>query len=373
MDKKITCGVLDVEIRQSGPIPLDASFQCARGELLVLVGPSGSGKTTVLRAIAGLMQPAAGKIVSGDKTWFCSDARIDVTPQERRVGFVFQDYALFPHLTAEANVAIAVPGGDALRQRTHAKRLLSQVNLDGLEARFPNELSGGQRQRVALARALAREPDVLLLDEPFSAVDQLTRERLKRELADLREILDIPIVLVTHDLNEAWSLADRISVLHRGRTIQTAAPDDLRLRPLSPMVARLIGHTNLFSGVVKRQSGNAERGLIEWNGCDIEVENTDEFATGAAVSWLIASDQVVLHRRGRPSRGERENPVSGTVRVASRLGEQTLVTLCLEGTEQSELNFAIATHAARRNGVGAGVEVSVSLLASGIHLMAPET
>ena len=207
---------LSVRLEQRAPIPLDAGLEVAAGELLALVGPSGSGKTTVLRCIAGLHRPAAGHVRCGDAAWFDAAAGIDLPPQARSVGLVFQNYALFPHLSALENVATALGHLPREARGARASALLDRVHLAGLEARRPAELSGGQQQRVAVARALAREPKVLLLDEPFSAVDQVTRRKLQRELAELRRGLAIPMILVTHDLEEAAMLADRLALLHHG-------------------------------------------------------------------------------------------------------------------------------------------------------------
>jgi molybdate transport system ATP-binding protein len=162
---------------------------------------------------------------------------------------VFQSYGLFPHMTALGNVTAAMGHVEAGRREARGRELLDLVNLGGLEARRPAELSGGQQQRVAVARALAREPKVLLLDEPFSAVDKATRQRLYREIAELRRTLDMPVVLVTHDLDEAIMLADRMAVLHRGRTLQTGTADEVTMRPVSPEVARLVDLRNLFEGI----------------------------------------------------------------------------------------------------------------------------
>ncbi len=231
---------------------------------MALVGPSGSGKTTVLRAIAGLYRPVSGRIAAGGDTWFDGERGLVVSPQVRAVGLVFQDYALFPHLSALGNVRLAMLRLPEPERSRQAAALLARVHLDGLEARNVDRLSGGQRQRVALARALARDPKVLLLDEPFSAVDRMTRERLKEELTSLRRSLDIPIVLVTHDLEEAQALADRICVIHAGTTLQTGTPDDVRLRPISPLVARLMGNTNVFEAVIERASSPCVEGRIRW-------------------------------------------------------------------------------------------------------------
>ncbi len=207
---------LSVAFRAEGPIPLDVAFDVAPGELLALVGHSGSGKTTILRSIAGLWTPATAQVRAGGAVWLDTGARINLPSHRRHAGFVFQSYALFPHMTAAQNVLAAM----AKPNRAEALRLLDLVNLQGLEARRPAELSGGQQQRVALARALARKPAVLLLDEPFSAVDRATREKLHAEIIALRAHLAMPVVLVTHDMNEAQLLADRILVIDTGRVVR---------------------------------------------------------------------------------------------------------------------------------------------------------
>ena len=178
--------IIDVYLKQDGPIHLDVKFSCATGEILVILGPSGSGKTTILRSIAGLYTPATGKISTNNGSWFDSERGENLAIQKRETGMVFQDYALFPHLTALNNITVALSHLDKDRQVSSAEELLERVNMQGLGARYPHQLSGGQQQRVALARALARDPKVLLLDEPFSAVDQQTRRKLVRELVQLR-------------------------------------------------------------------------------------------------------------------------------------------------------------------------------------------
>lgn len=357
---------LRVRLKQAGPIVLNAEFDCARGELLALVGPSGSGKTTLLRAIAGLYRPAEGHIQCDDALWFDTATRRCLSVQQRRVGMVFQDYALFPHLSAERNVTIAMGHVPRDERRARAHELLARVRLHGLESRYPAQLSGGQRQRVAVARALAREPRVLLLDEPFSAVDQVTRRRLQRELALLRESIDTPMLLVTHDLDEANALADRLCVLHAGRTLQAGSPESLFRRPATPQVARLLDKHNVFHGEVIDESG------LQWGPWRIEVAaRLDGWLPGQRITWYVPPSDVVLHRRDRPSRGERENPVHGHVAELIVLGGVALVTLAFTHTGDT-LRFEIATHAARRNGLARGEPVTISLLAQGIHPMRAE-
>jgi molybdate transport system ATP-binding protein len=231
---------LDVTIRQDGPIPLDVSLTCATGEMLALVGPSGSGKTTTLRTIAGLYRPASGRVRAGDTVWFDSAAGINLPPHRRRVGLVFQQHALFPHMTAAGNVMAAMGHRPKAERRAAALRLLELVHLHGLDGRYPAELSGGQQQRVAVARALAREPDILLLDEPFSSVDRRVRRALHAELRALRAAIAVPILLVTHDLDEAAGLADTMAVIDRGAIIQTGPPAEVLRHPASARVAEAL-------------------------------------------------------------------------------------------------------------------------------------
>jgi len=362
---------LEVELRQDAPIPLDAAFSCAPGEVLALVGPSGSGKTTVLRAIAGTYRPRGGRVAVNGETWFDSAAGRDVPAHRRAVGMVFQSYALFPHMTAQGNVEAALGHLPARDRAGRARDLLARVHLAGLEARWPAELSGGQQQRVALARALAREPAVLLLDEPFSAVDKATRLRLYREIAELRAGLDMPVVLVTHDLDEAAMLADRLAVLHRGRTLQTGTPDEVAMRPVSTEVARLIDQRNLFEGRVVGHDRDRKVTILDWAGRSLEVALDPSRGEGAAVAWLVPDGFVVLHRRDRPSRGEHENPVPGQVETMLAIGQVAHLTLRPDHDPSLPLHFSVPLHVARRNAVAPGVAATVSLLAEGIHLMSP--
>ncbi len=366
-------GALSVKISQDAPIPLDFELECVPGELVVLVGPSGAGKTSLLRAIAGLLPLSTGDVRIGNTHWFSSDQSINLRPQKRSVGFVFQDYALFPHLSAEDNVAIAIDKTVPDKERKQrARDLLSLVNLEDLDARRPAALSGGQRQRVALARALARDPQVLLFDEPFSAVDQMTRERLKRELVALRQRLKIPMILVTHDLQDAMALADRIAVLYRGKLLDVGSPDRIRLQPNSRLVARLMGESNLFSGEIIRASQNAQHGALRFGDVTLDVVETGAWVEGDQVTWMVPSEHVVLQTPGRASEGAKENPVQGCITSMTRLGENTAVALELDAKAGAVLNLSLRNHTVARNSLAPGVRVTVSILAKGVHVMAAD-
>ena len=220
------------------------SLEAAPGEFLALLGPSGSGKTTLLRVIAGLEQPDAGGVE------FEGQDFLRQSPRERRVGLVFQHYALFRHMTVAQNVAFGLkvrpskdrPGRKEINERVTT--LLGLVQLDGLEKRFPAQLSGGQRQRVALARALAIEPRVLLLDEPFGALDAKVRKELRRQLRRIHEETGVTTIFVTHDQEEAMDLADRVVVLSEGEIVQVGKPAELEANPASPFVFTFLGDHN---------------------------------------------------------------------------------------------------------------------------------
>jgi sulfate transport system ATP-binding protein len=228
------------------------------GELVALLGPSGSGKTTLLRMIAGLEQPDSGSVLFHGEDATFADVR------ERQVGFVFQHYALFGHMTIFENIAFGLrvrpratrPGEQVIRRKV--MDLLGLVQLDPLAGRYPHQLSGGQRQRVALARALAVEPKVLLLDEPFGALDAKVRKELRRWLRRLHDEMHVTSVFVTHDQEEAMEVADRIVVMNEGRIEQVGAPDEVYDRPATPFVLKFLGDVNLFHGRAGLAPGHDE-------------------------------------------------------------------------------------------------------------------
>ena len=252
----------------------DVSLDIRSGELIALLGPSGSGKTTLLRLIAGLEMPSAGSIFFGNE-----DAS-HRTVQERNVGFVFQHYALFKHMSVADNIGFGLrvrsrgkrPGRADIRRR--ASELLDLVQLSGLEKRFPSQLSGGQRQRVALARALAIEPRVLLLDEPFGALDAKVRRELRRWLREIHERTGHTTVFVTHDQEEALELADRVVVMSQGRIEQVGTPDEVYDRPGSPFVFSFIGESSALPVTV-------EGGRVFLDGTPLALDSAGTAPEGA--------------------------------------------------------------------------------------------
>lgn len=277
----------------------DVSLKVETGELVALLGPSGSGKTTLLRIIAGLENPTQGAILFGGEDAAARDARA------RQVGFVFQHYALFRHMSVLENVAFGLrvrpratrPSKAEIKDRAHT--LLKLVQLDGLAGRFPAQLSGGQRQRVALARALAVEPKVLLLDEPFGALDARVRQELRAWLRRLHDDLHITSVFVTHDQEEALEVADRIVVMNKGRIEQIGTPEDVYEQPANPFVMNFLGSVNLFHARV--HDGEAEVGphaptpvgYVRPHELDIARDGGDALAVGAVVRHIHAVGPTV--------------------------------------------------------------------------------
>ena len=373
--------MLEVSLKNTGPIPLDAQFDCANGELLALVGPSGSGKTSVLRAIAGLLKSAVleGRVAVGstvaEDVWFDSAARLNRPPQQRRVGLVFQHYALFPHLTAIENIALAARSDYA---KSEFDQLFERMGLAGLQQRRPHELSGGQQQRVALARALAREPQVLLLDEPFSAVDAPTRQTLYRELAALRQRVAIPMVLVTHDLNEARRLADRVVILDGGASLQIGPPAKVFASPRNARVAALVGIANHFQGRFFTAGAGGEDlpgvGRLAWLDAgsdatlDLHVIDKNRIDNGASVSWVLAGELIDVVAPGALVAAG-YNRVACLLSEVLPLGEISLCTLRISALPQEKLTLNLSGALLRQLGAGPGARLDLVIPPAAVHIM----
>jgi ABC-type Fe3+/spermidine/putrescine transport system ATPase subunit len=289
---------------------LRCSLEVERGQIVSLLGPSGCGKTTILRMIAGFETPDSGSIMISDK---------DVTatrPYERNVGIVFQDYALFPHMTVEQNIAYGLRrrGFPATQRLERVRSLLELVQLPELGGRKPHQLSGGQQQRVALARALAINPDVLLLDEPLSALDAKLRQELRVELKEVLRKVGAATIVVTHDQEEAMSLGSSVIVMNKGRIEQIASPSDIYARPINRFVAEFVGRSNWFSGTFGG-AGDTQRFSTD-DGLVLTLLPDRKFGVGA---WdvCVRPERVKIVRSDGPKEA---NCVSGTVLEASHLG-----------------------------------------------------
>jgi molybdate transport system ATP-binding protein len=353
---------LALKLGHDGP-PLDLDVTLPAGEIVGIVGPSGSGKTSILRCIAGLLRPRHGHIALGGDVWLDSARGVDRPTRERPIGYVAQSYGLFPHLTALGNVACSLSHMAPEERERRAHACLAQAHVAGLDDRLPRELSGGQQQRVAMARALAREPRLLLLDEPFSSVDRSTRKRLYVELKRLHEELKATVLLVTHDLDEAALLVTHLCLIQRGRVVQQGATHDVLTRPATIAAARLLDLPNLFDGMVE---GTSEARRLAWGPHRLEVPDGAAFGVDGALAWTILPSRVVLHRVDRPSRGEHENPVAARIADVVTLGDDVIARLEPHGLPDVRLTLKVSLHVAQRNALAAGRDVTVSLLREAI-------
>ncbi|WP_135305935.1 ABC transporter ATP-binding protein [Haloarcula amylovorans] len=302
----------DLAVAYDGVTALEGvSLSIEEGEFFTLVGPSGCGKTTMLRSIAGLETPSAGRIAIDGR-----DVTDDPT-EDRNVGMVFQNYALFPHMSVRENVAYGLQFHDVDDGRDEDERvskLLDLVDLASFGDREPTQLSGGQQQRVALARALAPEPDVLLLDEPLSALDAQLREELRVQIKNLQQALDITTVYVTHDQAEALAISDRIAVVQDGTVEQVATPESVYRDPASRFVAEFVGDNNVFAGKVTE--GGSQLAV---DGATLPLPNWADARDGESVALSVRPESISLE--GIDTVTTDETTLDATVRTAEFLGD----------------------------------------------------
>jgi iron(III) transport system ATP-binding protein len=314
----------------------DFTLDVEAGSLVALVGPSGCGKTTALRAIAGFEQPVTGSIrIRGNVV---ADENTMTAPEHRNVGMVFQEYALFPHISVAENVGYGVRGSDRVRR---VKEVLELVGLEDFGERFPHELSGGEQQRVALARALAPEPDVVLLDEPFSNLDAPQRERMRRELRKILKAARVTAILVTHDQAEALAIADVIAVMNDGHIRQVGTPDEVYAAPVSPWVAEFLGDAAILDGTASNGSVDTVLGSVP-----------TVLSDGAAARVMIRPEWIM------PTASD-----DGSSLVVDRefYGHDQLMEIELAGGELVEA--LVPT----RNGIHVGDRVDIELAASIVY------
>ena len=290
--------MLRVEARaRLGALHLDVALEVPPGRCLALAGPSGAGKTSVLRVAAGLLRPEHGRVMCGDAVWLDTERGIDREPERRGCGYVFQDYALFGHMSAWQNVAYPLRGTSRGERRTRAQELLERFGIGELAGARPRTLSGGERQRVALARALAREPRALLLDEPLSALDARTRAAAGRELAGVLGAAGVPALLVTHDFTEAALLGDEVAVLDGGRILQRGAASQLAAEPASPFVADFTGAV-VLTGVAHPAAGDVTRIELDGGGTVTALDRATGPVAVSVYPWEIALAPPESHDPG---------------------------------------------------------------------------
>ena len=315
---------------------LDVSWS-AEESVVALVGPSGAGKSLTLHCLAGLVPPDRGCIVVNERVLFDSAAGVDLPTRARRLGYVFQGYALFPHLPVEDNVAFGLKGLPRDERAERTGQVLGRLGLTGLERRYPSELSGGQQQRVALGRALAVDPDLLLLDEPLSALDAPLRRQLRQDLARTIREWGKATVLVTHDLAEAYQIADRVVIYEAGQVLEAAPKSELLWQPTSERVARLIGMRNVLRGTVVKATPEIIQ--LHWRGQTLEAVNSPSRlflpVPGTPLAFFIRPEYVRLVRKDRPNPDPLHHMNLMHGEVVGEVDEGTTWTLLFKLTEPS--------------------------------------
>jgi molybdate transport system ATP-binding protein len=352
--------LLHAELRTTlGDLDLEVALSAEPGRCLALAGPSGAGKSTVLRAIAGLLRPDHGVVSCGAETWLDTARSIDVPPERRRCGFVFQDYALFEHLSAWQNVAYGLRSLPRSERRGRAEELLARFGLESRAEARPATLSGGERQRVALARALAREPAALLLDEPLAALDARTRAGAARELAGLPRDAEVPALLVTHDFGEAAILGDRVAIIDEGRVVQEGTPGELAAAPASAFVADFTGAVVLNGIARARQDGLT---VVDLDGGG-QITSTDAAEGRVAASvypWEIVVEPVEARQVGSA-----RNRMAAEVLTVTAVGGR--VRLGLDAAQP--LAAEVSEAAVRELDLKVGARVAVAWKAAATRLI----
>ena len=353
--------MLSVEVRTAlGAMELDLAVKVEPGECLALAGPSGAGKTSVLRVAAGLLRPAHGRVEANGETWLDTERGIELPAERRRCGFVFQDYALFPHLSAWQNVAYPLRGLGRAERRSRALELLERFGMGGRAEARPGSLSGGERQRVALARVLAREPEVLLLDEPLSALDARTRAAAARELAAVLRASEAPALLVTHDFSEAAQLGDRVGIVDSGRVVQEGTPSELAAAPRSAFVADFTGAV-VLTGMARPGAEGLTHVELDGGG---EVVSPD--AAEGAVAVSVYPWEIAIEPADEPPHGSAQNRLRVEVLSITTIGNR--VRLGLTGPQP--LAAEVTQTAAERLELEPGSVVIASWKATATRLVA---
>ena len=355
--------LLEIDVqRRLGDFHLDVKLQAA-AETVVFFGPSGSGKTSTLNLVAGLLKPDSGSIRLGDDVLFDSASRSDTPTRRRGVGYVFQSYALFSHLTAEENVAFSLRGHPQRQRLT--REVMDRAHVGRLASRYPGELSGGQQQRVAIARALAAQPRLLLLDEPFAALDLGLRERLHGELRALQADLGIPVLYVTHSLDDAFAVGDRIAVMQEGSVIQTGPVDEVFRHPADQQVAEIMGIRNLFRAQVRESTAAGLQ--LNWDGLDIEAPPHSGGDLTTVTVYLHPDDLKIIYPDEPLTEAVSHNVVEG--RILSHQRGPDFQSLRVRLTNDHVVESRFPHHAYAELSLDAGEMIQMSLRREGLRIL----
>jgi len=364
--------VLSVEIAaRLGKFELAPSFS-AGDELVVLCGPSGSGKSLTLQAIAGIVRPHAGRITIGDRVLYDSAAAVDVPIQGRRVGYVPQGYALFPHLSVAENIGFGLQNTDRAGRRSAVESLTAATGLSGMNDRRPHQLSGGEQQRVALARALACGPRILLLDEPFSALDTAIRAELRDVIVSLHESRGIPTLVVTHDLADAFSLGGRVIVVEHGRVLQQGTREDIFYRPATRRIAELVGTRNVLPMTVQGWSEGVIH--LDWAGRAIAAaiyasHAAPPLAPGQPVEASVRPTQIMIRRPGDTFEG-RVNVFAAKIAHEIMGAETYRIFVKLPGSAAGEdLEIDLPAYTYFRLGLDHDKDIEISIRPEAVHII----
>jgi molybdate transport system ATP-binding protein len=352
--------VLRVEARtRLGALDLDVALEVEAGECLAVAGPSGAGKTTVLRVAAGLLRPERGLVEAHGETWLDTGRGVDVPPEHRRCGYLFQEYALFPHLSAWQNVAYPLRRASRRERHGRALELLDRFGMAELADARPRTLSGGERQRVALARALARRPDVLLLDEPLAALDARTRAAAARELGRVLREVEVPALLVTHDFAEAAQLGERVGVIDAGRVVQEGTASELAAAPRSAFVADFTGAV-VLTGTARDGADGLTHVELDGGGA---VASTDRAQGAVAVS--VYPWEIAIEPAGEARHGSSQNRLGAEVLSVTTVGNRVRLGLAAPQPLAAEVTLASAEALELR----AGTRVTASWKAAATRLV----
>jgi molybdate transport system ATP-binding protein len=350
---------LELELQtQLGELELDVALRVDAGETLALAGPTGAGKTSVLRAVAGVLRPGRGRVSCAGEAWLNTEEGVDLPPERRRCGFLFQHYALFPHMTALDNVAYGVRGPRRER-RARAHELMKRLGIEPLEDARPATLSGGERQRVALARALAPEPRALLLDEPLAALDARTRATASRVVAEALRGSGVPALLVTHDFGEAALLGDRVAVIDAGRVVQAGTAAELGASPGSGFVADFTGAV-VLTGIAQPGEDDLTHVALDGGGTIASVDRAQGPVAASVYPWEIA-----LEPAGESPHGSAQNRLKASVTSITEIGNRVRVGL----QSPQPLTAEITLVAARQLGLAPGASVTATWKAAATRLV----